>query len=41
MEVSIELSDAEKRNNVVVKLEGDKTSKLPLFVTGESCGGKV
>jgi len=41
LDVGIELSDSEKRTNVVVKLEGDKTAKLPLFLGGDGCSGKV
>ena len=41
VEASIELDDADKRTNVVVKTEGDKTAKLPLFLNGDTCSGKV
>jgi len=41
LDVGIELSDSEKRTHVVVKLESDKTAKLPLFLGGDGCSGKV
>jgi len=41
LDIVIELADADVRNNVVVKVDADKTSKIPLFITGDTCSGKV
>ena len=40
-EISIELSDGEKRRKVDVKNEEGKKDKLPLYFDGESVSGRV